>query len=163
VKQRRHGERQHNIQSANKRQTGGEAPVDKRQRGVKRQRLHVKRRRRRVKRRRGGGINMTTSRQTRGKQEMNASQKLAGLLKGQEAMAAARREALQQPAREQEAKGGGGASRQEAMASRKPGVPRYDKRQRFAAGGHEKEEARCKEERKRWRWSHKTQQPASAN
>jgi len=132
VKQRRHGERQHNIQSANKRQTGGEAPVDKRQRGVKRQRLHVKRRRRRVKRRRGGGINMTTSRQTRGKQEMNASQKLAGLLKGQEAMAAARREALQQPAREQEA-------------------------------GHEKEEARCKEERKRWRWSHKTQQPASAN
>ena len=89
----RRGERQHDNQSANKRQTGGEAPVDKRRRGVKRQRLRVKRRGGRVKRTRGGGVNVTTSWQTRGKQEGTAPQKLAGLSKGQEAAAAARREA----------------------------------------------------------------------
>ena len=89
----RRGERQHDNQSANKRQTGGEAPVDKRRRGVKRQWLRVKRRGGRVKRTRGGGVNVTTSWQTRGKQEGTAPQKLAGLSRGQEAAAAARREA----------------------------------------------------------------------
>ena len=47
----------------------------------------------RVKRTRGGGVNVTTSWQTRGKQEGTAPQKLAGLSRGQEAAAAARREA----------------------------------------------------------------------
>ncbi len=117
MKQRRHGERQHNIQSANKRQTGGEAPVDKRRRGVKRQRLRVKRRGGHVKRTRGGGVNVTTSWQTRGKQEGTAPQKLAGLLRGQEAAEAVLQEASRQPAGEREANKRRGASRQEVMAS----------------------------------------------
>jgi hypothetical protein len=61
AKRRRHGERRRDNQSANTMQKGGEAPVDKRRRDVKMQRLRVERRRRRVKRTRGGGVNMTTS------------------------------------------------------------------------------------------------------
>ena len=56
--------RQRDNQPGNKRQMGGEAPADKRQRGLDRPRLHVERRGR-VKRTRGGGIDTTTSRQTR--------------------------------------------------------------------------------------------------
>jgi len=75
-------ERQHNNQLASKKQTGGEWPVDKRQWGIKRQRLDVKWTR-------GGGVNVTASRQTRGKQEGTAPQELAGLPRGQEVAAAA--------------------------------------------------------------------------
>jgi len=94
----RRGKRQHDNQSANKRHTGGEAPVDKRRRGIKRQRLRIKRRGGRIKRTRGGGVNVTTSWQTRGKQEGTAPQMLVGLSRGQEVAAAARREASRQPA-----------------------------------------------------------------
>jgi len=49
---RQHDKRQHNNQPANERQTGGQAPADKRRRGVGRPRLRAERRRR-VERTRG--------------------------------------------------------------------------------------------------------------
>ena len=48
--------------------------MDKRRWAVIRQRFRVKRRRRRVKRARGGGVNLTTSRRMRGKQEGRSQQ-----------------------------------------------------------------------------------------
>jgi hypothetical protein len=68
-----------------RRQRGGEVPVYK---------LRIKRWRRHIVRMRGEGINVITSWQTRGKQEGTAPQKLADVLRGQEAAAAAQREAL---------------------------------------------------------------------
>ena len=139
AKQRWRGERQRDNQSANKRQTGGEAPVDSRRRGVKR---------RGCTSRGGGGAsrgggaargNTTTSRGERevnmrggvSKQEAAAPRMPAGLLRGQEAAVVAQRDSSRQPAGAQDANGRGGTSRQEATASRKPAAPRDDERQRL--------------------------------
>jgi len=122
AKKRQCGKRQCDNQSSNKKQKGGEAPVDKRRWAVIMQRFHVERGRRRIKRARGGGVNVTTSRRMRGKQEGRSQQTrgsgastAGGMSRGQEA--ASRQEASRQPAGKLEANERGGTSRQEATVS----------------------------------------------